>query len=675
MKILKYVGIAVAAFVLVLGALIAYVAFTFDAARIKQEAAQAVLSKTGRTLTIDGNLALSIWPSLGVKVEKVALSEHNSKERFAAFDSARVALRLLPLLSKQVVAERIELDGLNLVLIRDRDGHLNIDDLLGSKKDDGTTSPTPDFDVAGIAITKAQIEWRDLRKGTDGNTIKIADLDFSTGRATGNKEGLRVASLKLATHGKTDADSFDLALNVPDLARKGEQFTAAKVSLKADLKGKARSATAELEVNHIDGSLKALKIGGFVLDLDAQFGDKSIKGNLESPLTLDLDTSTVLLAELSGALALDMPGLPTRPLKLPIKGRIQSEYSKPAVSGNLSTQFDETHIDARFNVVGAASAKLAPNIDIELDIDKLNLDKYLPPATAKQEKNPDEPIDLSVLKSINGSGTLRVGDLQVKNVKARNVRVSFKAAHGNVDIAPHSADLYGGHVNGAASVNAANRITAKESLSSINIQPLLKDLAGKDFIEGSGDISLNVATQGATLSAMKKALSGNAHTVLRDGAIKGINIAQSLRTAKAKLGGGDVTQQASATDKTDFSELSASFKIANGVAHNEDLAAKSPFLRLGGSGDIDVGNSQLNYLLKAAVVSTSAGQGGKEIDSLKGITVPVRVTGSFEKPAFKLELTNLVSDTAKTRIEEKKQETKTKVQEKLKSRLNDLFTK
>jgi hypothetical protein len=51
------------------------------------------------------------------------------------------------------------------------------------------------------------------------------------------------------------------------------------------------------------------------------------------------------------------------------------------------------------------------------------------------------------------------------------------------------------------------------------------------------------------------------------------------------------------------------------------------------------------------------------------------VTGSFEKPAFKLELANLVSDTAKTRIEEKKQETKTKVQEKLKSRLNDLFTK
>jgi AsmA protein len=677
MKALKYIGMAFAVIVLILGALIAYVVFTFDAARIKQEAAQAVLAKTGRTLTIDGDLALSFWPSLGVKVDKVTLSEHNSKDRFAAFDSAHVALRLLPLLSKQVVAEKIELDGLNLVLIRDKDGHLNIDDLLGGKKDNGATTPPPEFDIAGLAINNAQIEWRDeFGKNAKGSNLKIADLDLSTGHATGNKAGLRVESLKLATQGKLDADNFDLALDVPDFARKGEQLIAAKVELNANLKGASRSATVNLAVSDINGTLQALNIGGLALDLDARLGDKSLKGNLKSPLKLDLETSTIELADLSGVLALDMPGLPSHPLKLPIKARIKSEYSKPAVSGNLTTQFDETHLDARFNVIGGSSPNSAPNIGIELDIDKLNIDKYLPPTTAKQEKSGDDRIDLSALKAINANGSLHIGELQVKSVKARNLRITFKAAGGKVDIAPHSADLYGGRVNGAVSINAAtNRIALKESLNGINVQPLLKDLTDKDMIEGHGDVALDVATQGATVAAMKKALSGNARAVLRDGAIKGINIAQSLRNAKARLGGGDVSQQANATDKTDFSELSASFNIASGVAHNDDLAAKSPFLRLGGTGDIDIGNSRLDYLFKAALVSTSAGQGGKEVDSLKGVTVPVRVTGPFEKPAFKLELANLVSDSAKVRVDEKKQEVKQKLENKVQDKLKDLFSK
>lgn len=664
MRIIKAIGIACAGIVLLLAALVAYVAFTFDAARIKQEVAQAVLAKTGRILTIDGDLALSFWPSLGVKVDKAALSERNGKDRFAAFDAAHVSVKVMPLLSKQIVAERIELDGLKLVLIRDREGHLNIDDLLGGKKDNSEKTPPPEFEVAGVNIANARIEWRDQKSG---RTPRIANLDLSTGRVAVNKDGLHVEAFKLATRGQLDADNFDLALDVPDFARKGEQISAAKVGLKATLKGATRSAAASLEVSDIEGPPQALRIGGLTLDLNAQIGDKSLKGKLKSPLALDLDAGTLLLADLSGALALDMPGLPSRPLKLPIKGRIQSDYGKPAVSGKLATQFDESHVDARFNIAGTAPM----NIGIELDIDKLNVDKYLPPADNKPAA---DRIDLSALKDLNANGNLRVGELQVKKVKMRNLRVSFKAARGRVNIAPHAADLYGGHVSGSASINAAgNVIGLKQTLSGINIQSLLKDLADKDIIEGWGDVALDIATRGDTLAAMKKALSGNARAMLRDGAIKGINLAQSLRAAKAQLGGGDVTQQANVADKTDFSELSASFRIANGVAHNDDLMAKSPFLRLGGSGDIDIGNSQLNYLLKAALVGTAAGQGGKELDALKGVTVPVRVNGSFEKPSFKLELSNLVNDAAKQRIEEKKQELRQKLQDNLKSQLKGLF--
>ena len=96
---------------------------------------------------------------------------------------------------------------------------------------------------------------------------------------------------------------------------------------------------------------------------------------------------------------------------------------------------------------------------------------------------------------------------------------------------------------------------------------------------------------------------------LRDGAIKGINLAKSLRQAKAAIGlQQDAVQKASETEKTDFSELSASFQIADGVARSKDLDVKSPFLRLGGEGAVDIGKGRIDYTARATVTSTAAGQ-------------------------------------------------------------------
>ena len=80
MKILKPLAIAVAAIVLIAAAALAYIVTTFDSARIKQEAAQAMMAKTGRTLSIDGNLKLKFWPSISMDIEKVTLSEPKSRQ-------------------------------------------------------------------------------------------------------------------------------------------------------------------------------------------------------------------------------------------------------------------------------------------------------------------------------------------------------------------------------------------------------------------------------------------------------------------------------------------------------------------------------------------------------------------------------------------------------------------
>jgi AsmA protein len=106
-------------------------------------------------------------------------------------------------------------------------------------------------------------------------------------------------------------------------------------------------------------------------------------------------------------------------------------------------------------------------------------------------------------------------------------------------------------------------------------------------------------------------------------------------------------QQAQGGAKTDFTELTASFAIKNGVAHNEDLQMKSPLLRLTGRGDIDVGESTIDYTAKASVVATATGQGGKSLADVAGVTVPVRATGPLASMKYSVDVASLATDVAK----------------------------
>jgi AsmA protein len=103
------------------------------------------------------------------------------------------------------------------------------------------------------------------------------------------------------------------------------------------------------------------------------------------------------------------------------------------------------------------------------------------------------------------------------------------------------------------------------------------------------------------------------------------------------------------------------------------LSGKSPLLRLGGEGDIDIGNENLDYLVKATVVATAAGQGGKELVDLKGVTVPVKLSGPFTAPQYKIDFAGIAAGAAKAVVEGKKEEIKAKVQDQLQDKLKGLF--
>ena len=365
--------------------------------------------------------------------------------------------------------------------------------------------------------------------------------------------------------------------------------------------------------------------------------------------------------------------------KLALDGR----YSlKPdAIDVDFSSRLDESAIKGKVGIARAAQLAYA----FDLNIDRINLDRYLgspeaktaapSPAPKKEEpagKETDAPVDLSGLKGLNAKGSLQIGALQVQGLKIANLKTEVRAAGGKADIGPHSASLYEGNVAGTLSLDGnANRVVLKEKLSGIAIGPLLRDLAEQDRLEGRGDVMVDVATGGATVNAMKGALNGTARLALRDGAIKGVDIGALLRKARSALGRDSGAGAADGKDKTDFSELTASFAIKNGVARNDDLEVKAPLFRIGGAGSVDIPRETIDYVLKASVVATTQGQGGKELEELAGLTVPVRLSGPLDAMKYDVDYRAVAADLAKSKVGGKVKESLDKRKEEVQQSLDE----
>ena len=351
---------------------------------------------------------------------------------------------------------------------------------------------------------------------------------------------------------------------------------------------------------------------------------------------------------------------------------MRADLEKQTAAAELHSKFDESTIQAKLGL-----AKFTPPAyTFDINVDKLNLDRYTKqpekkpvstpteegkapapapnaPAPTAQQKDEDTPVDLSFLKGLNANGRLQVGALQVKGLKLANLKAEVRAANGRLDVAPHSANLYEGSMTGALAAQADGRVGVKETLNGVAVGPLLRDMAQKDVLEGKGTVALDVNAGGKTVNTMKKSLAGTARVQLKDGAIKGINLAEVFRRAKTALGSSEAKAQAREAQQTDFSEMTASFTIKNGVAHNEDLDMKAPLFRVSGKGDIDIGNSTMDYVTNATVVATTTGQGGADLAQLSGLTVPVRLVGPFDALKYHVDYTAAATQFARSKAGER----------------------
>jgi AsmA protein len=335
---------------------------------------------------------------------------------------------------------------------------------------------------------------------------------------------------------------------------------------------------------------------------------------------------------------------------------LKADGKKVAISG-LNVKVNDSQIKGAFSISQFAK----PLYTFDIDIDQLNLNDYISETPTNTKTTGDETIDLSALKALNADGSIRIGKLNYGKTKVSNVRIDLKAEDGVATMAPLSANLYDGAMKGSLRLDAraTPNIAFKQTMTSVSVGPLLQDTINNDMLSGKGTINVDVTTQGNSVNAFKKGLGGSSSLALMDGAIKGVDIAGQIREIKNKvnmLKGKTVETASDDNKKTDFSELTASFSIKDGIAHNEDLAMKAPILRLAkgdSRGDINIGNETLNYTATPTIVKSIKGQGGENLDELAGIAIPLKISGTFTNPKFGLDTKAVATGLAKAKVLEK----------------------
>ncbi|XUH51359.1 AsmA family protein [Bordetella pertussis] len=804
------IGLVVLVVVAVVG--LAIFLLTFDPNAYKYKLEEAVQARYERTLNIEGEIELSLFPRIGLAVQGVSLSEPNSPDVFASIDSMRLAVAVWPLLSNSLVVDHVTINGFKARVIRGKDSHFNFENLVGGSVQstdvpgnaaeatagaitgtaqaivNGTVS-TPksmQIDIAGLDLKDGEIQLQDAMSGM---AVAITKLNAATGRVTYNQpfdvslsarveggnprldagltgqaqltldplakryaaqrldlrmEGrlpgaqakslaargnvafngmtssLDVAGLEILFQGDivdtaTKLTNVEASVAMPKLAvdpHKTElQIDKLAVRAKGAMPGgpfelavdapalnisptnasgdalSGRVRTQELDasfgLNGISGNAGELDIKEAKLDSTLKQGERVVKSAFASPVTLNLLQRSIGLSALKGDVNITDPGLPKGSLQIPVIGSVNANLLKDQANARINAVLEGGKFDLSADIVALPAV---PRVTFALAVDTLDLDKLAPPAGASAPPKPagdgkqdeskppakpqpapapaaaDDSINLSGLVGPTASGTIKIGQLVMRGLKAEQVAANIKLEKGKLDISTLTAALYGGKLGGVMSVDAVNgnQLVAKMSLAGIAIQPLLSDLAGKDTLSGTGSLAFDLKTAGANTYAMKSGLAGTMQVRLRDGAIKGINVAQTLRELKAMFRGEahDPTVQDDQTRQTDFTSLESDLVFNKGVATVKRLDMAAPLLRVnqGNPANIDFVRSELDFVARVRVVNTSTGQDGKDLAELRNLTIPLLITGPFDKPVYTLQWREVAGEALKRGLEKQLKE-------------------
>jgi AsmA protein len=633
---LKWGAIIVGCFVVVIIAALLIIPMFVDVQKYKPVLENKVVEATGRPFSVGDDLKLSLFPWAGVSFTDLQfgnLAGFTEKE-FVKVKSFEVRVKLLPLISKEIQIKKFVLDQPQIVLVKNKKGRGNWEQPKQQKKDAATKKPESDDSSGGMG-------------GLPISALTVGNFSIKNGSALW---------IDHTTDTRKEITDISLILKDVSLDRPVQlQFSAQLDKKPLSIDGTVGPVGSGFEkgVVPLDLSLKALK----------QLAMR-LKGNLENPATtpgvdLDISVDTFSPRELVAALGQEFPVDTTDPKALSsvdLKAHINADANRVSLSNGV-VNLDQSQL--KFSA--AASQFSKPNLKFDLNLDKINLDRYMPPKSDQPpaEKAPaptkgqKKKTDYTPLRRLILDGLIRIGQLTISKANIQDVYLKIKAKNGIFNLDPMKLNMYQGNANGKALLNVAKDIPRSSlnlKINNVQAEPLLKDVLAKEILQGSTHADINLSMAGDEPERIKKTLNGKGYLKFSDGAIVGIDLAAMVRNVGSAFGLG---KSGGERPKTDFTELNIPYTIKSGAVNTPQSSLKSPFIRVIAVGTADLVKETLDFRVEPKAVASIKGQG--DDSKLSGVMVPVLVSGTFSSPEFRPDLSAAAKQEIQKKIFESKE--------------------
>ncbi|MDE5442894.1 AsmA family protein [Bradyrhizobium sp. CSA207] len=386
----------------------------------------------------------------------------------------------------------------------------------------------------------------------------------------------------------------------------------------ARVRDRAEGRVSAINADAVTGPDRKVDITG-----TARAGDHAVKFDIKATTPAPpIDRPTIPVD-----FAIDMPDV----LKSQLSGRAEIRLNGSIVMFNA---VNGTLGDGAFN--GWASVDIAskPLVKVDLDFQRLAFPLSKSPDGASGQPWSNAPIDLSGLNYVDAQVRISANEAVIGEARFAPLALDAKLAGGVLKAGTANLGAYGGQVSGEVILDAtsgAPSFAMHSDLAGVRALPLLQGLAEFDRIDGKLQAKLALRSAGTSQRALMANMQGTAFVNFQDGAIRGINVAQMIRSlTSGTLSGWQENQNPSQEQSTDLSQLSASFRIDKGQAVTTDLNLIGPLVRVTGAGTIALDTKMMGFRVEPKLVMTTEGQGRNS--EPVGFGIPVMIQGSWSQP-------------------------------------------
>jgi AsmA protein len=324
----------------------------------------------------------------------------------------------------------------------------------------------------------------------------------------------------------------------------------------------------------------------------------------------------------------------------------------------MTVALDDSRITGDFTVAGVRN----PDYRFALAIDRIDVDRYLPPPASKAQAGAPTAGDIELpaeaLGNLKLDGTIKVGRLELANLDLDDVSTAIAVGNGEAHLTNAGAKLYGGRFDGSFDVKTAGAqpgLTLTGKAQSLDLGALIAALTrGPANVSGKGDFDLALTGSGATVIENVKTAGGRVAFSMKDGAIEGFNLGRTLCSVYNSLQ--KVPGPADQPKVTRYQVISGTADVANGVASSKDLLARAPFMDVTGNGKLGLATQRLDYSVEAKLTGKIDIAGCETMEGLIGESIPLTLRGTVTDPSISPDFSAIIQRRLKNEVKELLQE-------------------